>query len=119
LGELCITHKAALVGKRVLELGCGPGISGIVCAKLGVVHSVVLTDYVSSVLELTRRNVEANGCGDVATVSPLDWMHPDATIGCDGSVGQVPLHLIRRALPKRMAGFLFSVLPLISIRLVH
>jgi predicted nicotinamide N-methyase len=47
-----------LRGKRVLELGCGTGLVAFYCAKAGA--SVVACDNEPLVLELCRRNMEAN-----------------------------------------------------------
>ena len=53
----------------------GPGVPGMVCAKLGV-GKVVLTDYVDGVLRNTQHNVEANACEGRAVVAMLDWYGP-------------------------------------------
>eukprot|EP00039_Didymoeca_costata_P029814 m.26525 g.26525 ORF g.26525 m.26525 type:complete len:322 (-) comp7805_c0_seq1:133-1098(-) len=70
--RLCCIHESQFVGKRVLELGCGVGLNGIACAKMGCA-SVVLTDYEDSILQNTQRNVESNNVVNVASVSKLDW----------------------------------------------
>eukprot|EP00729_Bicosta_minor_P002117 gene2118-19677_t len=76
LSAMCISHSSIIREKQVLELGCGPGVPGMVCAKLGV-GKVVLTDYVDGVLRNTQHNVEANACEGRAVVAMLDWLHPE------------------------------------------
>lgn len=60
------------VGKDVLELGCGTGLSGIFCAKFGA-RSVLMTDYNLKVLETVQENVVRNGLTNVS-VKRLDWV---------------------------------------------
>ncbi|ELR18499.1 nicotinamide n-methyltransferase [Acanthamoeba castellanii str. Neff] len=65
--------EGGLRGKRVLELGAGTGIVGMVASLLGA--DVVLTDGDEEALTNLRRNVEANHSdlrGSV-TVMPLRW----------------------------------------------
>ncbi|KXS11176.1 hypothetical protein M427DRAFT_73145 [Gonapodya prolifera JEL478] len=51
-------HPAVVRQKRVLELGCGTGVVGLVAAGLGA-REVVLTDL-ECMLDVARRNVEVN-----------------------------------------------------------
>eukprot|EP00727_Mastigamoeba_balamuthi_P008424 m51a1_g4203 hypothetical protein (251) ;mRNA; f:14500-15252 len=74
------THTAS--GLAVIELGAGPGLVGVACATAGVARTVLMTDYDASVLELLRRNREANaeaaraaGCARLE-VAALDWTAP-------------------------------------------
>jgi predicted nicotinamide N-methyase len=58
-----------LRGRRVLELGCGLGVTGLVAAALGA--SVTATDWAPDALELLRRNAARNGL-ELAD-RRLDW----------------------------------------------
>lgn len=60
---------------RVLEIGCGPALPGILCALVGC-GRVVLTDYVDSVLSNAQVNVERNLLTDTTVVRKLDWTAP-------------------------------------------
>lgn len=55
---------------RVLELGCGIGLPGILCALQGC--QVTLTDQ-SEVLGITHKNVAANDIAHAVTVAELVW----------------------------------------------
>ena len=61
-----------LTGKKVLELGCGIGLSGIGALKRGA--RVTFSDYVPEALEWARRNVSMNSL-DLAMTEflNLDW----------------------------------------------
>lgn len=48
-------------GRTVVELGCGPGLAGLVAARLGA--SVTLTDVSQEALELAARNAQRLGLG--------------------------------------------------------
>ncbi|KZV99982.1 hypothetical protein EXIGLDRAFT_723150 [Exidia glandulosa HHB12029] len=68
-------HAELIRDKRILELGCGTGLMGIVLSRLGASH-VVMTDCSSEVLEGCQenvrrgRNLERN---DSVEFETLDW----------------------------------------------
>ena len=52
-------------GQRVLDLGCGCGVVGIVAAKKCGAEGVWMADIDPAAVEIARRNAEANGVGGV------------------------------------------------------
>jgi predicted nicotinamide N-methyase len=73
--SLCeeLERRPALVaGRRVLELGAGCGLVGLLAARLGAA-SVVLTDSVPALLQCCVENAEANGLSEGVCVHCLDW----------------------------------------------
>ena len=64
-------HPELVRDKTVVELGAGPGLPGIVAARLGA-KRVVLTDLPSE-LELPRLNAACNAVGDVCSAKPCTW----------------------------------------------
>ncbi len=64
-----------LTGKKVLELGCGLGLSGIGALIKGA--DVTFSDYVPEALECTARNVTMNALdSNKAEFLSLDWEIP-------------------------------------------
>ena len=61
-----------LGGTRVLDLGCGVGLIGIVCGQLGA--RVTFLDRERRALAAVRRNCRLNGLGKAQTISG-DWNH--------------------------------------------
>lgn len=73
-------------GRRVLELGCGVGLPGLVAANCGA--RVTATDHDALALELARANAAENGIRDIAfaTGDWTDWhddVRYDVVIGAD------------------------------------
>ena len=60
-------------GKRILEIGCGLGLVGVVAASFG--HKVVMTEHNPEALEFARANAELNHCPEVEIID-LDWNSP-------------------------------------------
>lgn len=93
-------------GKRVLELGTGVGLPGLVARHLGAY--VVQTDYQEEALQLARRNAQQNGVADIEYLL-ADWrdfpdIGPfDLVLGSDilyeRSLHQTLLDLLRRLVP--------------------
>ena len=52
-------------GQRVLDLGCGCGVVGIVAAKKCGAEGVWMADIDPAAVEIARRNAEANGVSGV------------------------------------------------------
>ena len=60
LSRHLVANPSLVEGRKVIELGCGTGLCGMVAARLGA-STVLLTDGVDPVLERAARNVERNG----------------------------------------------------------
>lgn len=78
LGGWILEHRNLIQGKRMLELGCGLGLSGLVAADAGA--DVVQTDKIPLALRLARENALRNAlapppqfCADW-----FEWSHDDA-----------------------------------------
>lgn len=55
-------------GMRVMDLGCGCGIVGIVAAKKCGAENVVMSDVDPNAVETAKKNADANGAGGVKVV---------------------------------------------------
>eukprot|EP01102_Stenamoeba_stenopodia_P008409 TRINITY_DN2417_c0_g1_i1.p1 TRINITY_DN2417_c0_g1~~TRINITY_DN2417_c0_g1_i1.p1 ORF type:complete len:267 (+),score=55.17 TRINITY_DN2417_c0_g1_i1:363-1163(+) len=68
-------HPDIVVGKRVLELGAGAGLVGLLAGKLNA-SKVKITDSSEDSLALLRKNAEQNFPGeDRVSVENLEWHH--------------------------------------------
>ena len=63
--------------KTVLELGCGTGLVSLTAAVLGA-NRILATDGNPLVVELAKRNVNANGLTDKVLTQQLPWGMMDA-----------------------------------------
>ncbi len=66
-------HPTLVKGKRVIELGCGLGLSGIVAGMLDA--KVVMTDYQQDALDFAEKNWKRNVVFSCETIL-LDWRYP-------------------------------------------
>jgi predicted nicotinamide N-methyase len=78
-------ESGELTGKRVLELGSGTGLPGIVAAAVGGAD-VVQTDSSEIALDLCRRNAHKNGVTNI-TYRQTDWANWGDTGTYDGIIG--------------------------------
>ena len=76
LGRL-LEQRGRLDGVRVIELGCGMGLSGIVAAMLGA--DVLFTDFETDALRFAAANHELN-LGRPGHTQVVDWRQPPADI---------------------------------------
>lgn len=63
-------------GKKVLELGSGTGVTGIIVNKICRPRNYFLSDCHDLVLQLLRENVHLNGCQENVVVLNLNWERP-------------------------------------------
>ena len=75
---LLADHMAGLEpdpDRRILEIGCGLGLVGIVAASFG--HRVTMTEYDDHALEFARANALLNsGPGPSPEIHKMDWHAP-------------------------------------------
>ena len=64
----------SLESQRVLEIGCGFGLAGIVASQGG--GKVLFTDYEREALLFARYNALQNGCIEGASFVQMDWRAP-------------------------------------------
>lgn len=69
-----LERMVTLTGQRVLELGCGFGLAGIVACQEGA--SVLFTDCEREALRFAQYNAVQNRCADRATFLQMDWNAP-------------------------------------------
>lgn len=60
-----LSHVQIAPGMRIMDLGCGCGIVGIVAAKIAGEENVFMSDADPMAVETARRNAERNGVGGV------------------------------------------------------
>lgn len=80
LAERLAAEPSLVLGKRVLELGAGPGLPGLVAQSLGA--RVTQTDYQDTALALARTNAARNGVSGIE-YQTLDWRSPPPLLPFD------------------------------------
>lgn len=60
-----LSHVQIAPGMRIMDLGCGCGVVGIVAAKIAGEENVFMSDADPMAVETARRNAERNGVGGV------------------------------------------------------
>jgi predicted nicotinamide N-methyase len=77
LAETIRKQRDSLPKGPWLEIGCGPGLAGLMAAKCG--RSGLCTDYMREALWLAGLNAHQNGCDERMDFKPLDWRSPNLT----------------------------------------
>lgn len=80
-------------GDRVLEIGCGFGIVGLVAARLSCSGEVVMTDVDVEAVHSSTRSVDANGLTERCRVLPSDVASAVADERFDVVVTNPPFHV--------------------------
>ena len=60
-------------GQRILEVGSGMSVPGMVASALG--HDVTVTDYEEEIMDFVRASAIVNGCHNLKCET-LDWFEP-------------------------------------------
>ncbi len=78
--------------KRILEIGCGLGLVGVVAASFG--HQVTMTEQNPDALDFARANAEINApeTGSDPEIKALDWNNPRVEGAFDYIVGSEVLY---------------------------
>ncbi|KAL2517943.1 S-adenosyl-L-methionine-dependent methyltransferase superfamily protein [Abeliophyllum distichum] len=78
LAYYCLLHVDMFRSKRVIELGSGYGLAGLVIATVTDPLEVVISDGNPQVVDYIQRNIDANSvsfCGTNVTSMMLHWDH--------------------------------------------
>lgn len=76
LAEWLMQYPHTLRGLRVVELGCGVGVTAVFALKVCAPARMVLTDYSAAGLDFARENLALNGLAEDASTLVLqrvDW----------------------------------------------
>lgn len=71
--ELILSLSGNLKGKKVLDIGCGPGIYAIDLAKKGA-EAVLGIDISTTMIQLAEENAERYGLAEVCKFKNMDFM---------------------------------------------
>lgn len=75
LGDAIALEPQQLAGTRVIELGCGLGVTA--CAALAAGAGLTVCDYAPEALALCRHNARLNGSHEPDRAIRLNWRRPD------------------------------------------
>jgi len=74
-----LSHVNFESGMRIMDLGCGCGVVGIVAAKITGEENVFMSDADPNAVETARRNAERNGVGGVSLYISDGFQSVDAS----------------------------------------
>ena len=74
-----LSHVEIASGMRIMDLGCGCGVVGIVAAKIAGEENVFMSDVDPMAVETARRNAERNGVGGVQVCVSDGFQSVDAS----------------------------------------
>jgi len=80
LSNYILKTNLIVPGTKVLEIGCGLGLPGIVAGQLGA--KVILSDYIQEALDFAGHNWSLNN-SDPADLLLMDWRKPNPTLKVD------------------------------------
>jgi len=79
LSEYLIDNLELFYGKKVLELGSGFGLAGLVCARNGS-SKVVLSDGLQKVVDNIKETIKNNNLDKIVSTRVLKWHELDQTM---------------------------------------
>ena len=74
-----LSHVKIASGMRIMDLGCGCGVVGVVAAKIAGEENVFMSDADPMAVETARRNAERNGVGGVQVCVSDGFQSVDAS----------------------------------------
>jgi len=74
MAQTILEKRSEIPSGRWLEVGCGPGLPGIVAARIG--HKGTFSDYMQEALWLATLNAHQNNCEKNVRFEEIDWRNP-------------------------------------------
>jgi len=81
MAETIVERAKTLPKGTWVELGCGPGLPGIMAAKTG--RQGISSDYLQEALWLSELNAHQNNCSKQISFQNIDWRSPPSTVKAD------------------------------------
>lgn len=78
LADYVLAHPELVLGKTVLEIGCGSGLSGLAAGLAGATE-VTMTDYLPDALSFAAEMWKLN-LNEEPVTELLDWRNPDPSL---------------------------------------